>query len=64
MKSLVCPSSAAGVPENHRTATDRPRTDHHTRKAELRALVLQVQASAQALEAGHVEPLQSIGGAA
>lgn len=37
--------------------------DHGTRKAELRALVLKVQATAQALEAGDPEPLQSIGGA-
>jgi Rha family phage regulatory protein len=35
-------------------------TDHDTRKAELRALVLKVQA----LEIGDAEPLQSIGGAA
>lgn len=38
--------------------------DHHTRKAELRALVLKMQASAQALEATHAQPLQLIGGAA
>jgi Rha family phage regulatory protein len=38
--------------------------DHDTRKAELRALVLKGQATAETLEAGHVEPLQSIGGAA
>ncbi|WP_293996671.1 Rha family transcriptional regulator [Sphaerotilus sp.] len=38
--------------------------DHHTRKTELRALVLKAQAITQALEAGDAEPLQSIGGAA
>jgi Rha family phage regulatory protein len=38
--------------------------DRGTRKAELRALVLKVQASAQALEVGDAEPMQSIGGAA
>jgi hypothetical protein len=38
--------------------------DHDTRKAELRALVLKVRATAQALEAGDAEPLQSIGRAA
>jgi Rha family phage regulatory protein len=38
--------------------------DHDTRKAELRALVLKVRATAQALEAGDPEPLQSIGRAA
>ena len=38
--------------------------DYPTRKAELRALVLKAQATAQALEAGDAEPLQSIGGAA
>jgi Rha family phage regulatory protein len=37
--------------------------DRGTRKAELRALVLKAQATAQALEAGDPEPLQSIGGA-
>lgn len=38
--------------------------DYPTRKAELRSLVLKAQATAQALEAGDVEPLQSIGCAA
>lgn len=38
--------------------------DRDTRKTELRALVLKAQATAQALDAGDADPLQSIGGAA
>ena len=59
MKSLVSPGSAAGVPENHHATTDHPHASA-TRKAELRALVLK----AQALQAGDLLPLPSIGDAA
>jgi len=53
MKSLTASRSAPGVSKTtHRTMTEHPDTGTPP------------QASAQALQAGHAEPLRSIGGAA